>query len=91
MTNTLPLAGSITLQQVYRLYELVDAGDAAGVADLHSADTFARASDPERSPLPDALRPAIVAELDRAVRPRSRSAGPAGRTSDGSTLAMTLS
>jgi ketosteroid isomerase-like protein len=38
VTHTLPTAGLVSLQQVYRLYELVDSDDAAGVADLHAAD-----------------------------------------------------
>jgi ketosteroid isomerase-like protein len=38
VTHTLPATGTLALQQVYRLYELVDSGDAAGVADLHAAD-----------------------------------------------------
>jgi steroid delta-isomerase len=39
MTETqVRVADSLALQQVHLLYQLVDAGDAAGVAQLHAAD-----------------------------------------------------
>jgi steroid delta-isomerase len=38
MTETRVVADSAALQQIHRLYELIDTGDAAGVADLHAAD-----------------------------------------------------
>lgn len=38
MTETLNAIDSLALQKIHQLYQFVDTGDAAGVADLHAAD-----------------------------------------------------
>jgi len=40
MTETQIAADGLALQQIHHLYELIDTGDSAGVADLHAADAM---------------------------------------------------